>query len=489
MWFVGKHFLNRLADLAQRALPKERAIASEVLHPLLALDEEKPTEPIESADGVEGDHSVREFSPSEPPSLPQAPTNCFARDEIVTRLLDHLDDLASIVLSGAVGIGKTTIALTILYHDRVKVNFGNNCHFIRYNDLANSSESFLERLSGAIGFPPTGNMEEFRPRLVSCPPLLLVLDGVECILDPLVVGSKEIATTIEEISRYRNICLLATSRMAITIPGFRTTEVTTLSGGGAQNVFYNQCALGRSSAIDNLISSLDFHPLSIALLARVACKESWDESRLLHQWDKNRTDVLKLGDNESLAAAVESVLTAPMIRKHGPAVQETLEAIAGFPGGVEEARVGRMFPTIDGVGEAINVLCRFYLVERHDGFVRMPSPFRLHFQRQALSEGDTQGTSYNLSNLLDLGVDRTVITCDRLEGTIGTGTKKRLNAIANDSSMFYLFAEGLRLTFLSPLWYDSSDDHAWRWTRGTTTKSSSYNNNGPQYLSCGRGRS
>ena len=119
--------------------------------------EEELQGPVESTGGIESDSPAREsgYPPSygEPPPLPQAPANCFPRDEIETRLLDHLDDLASIVLSGAVGIGKTMITLTILRHDRVKTKFGDSRYFMRCNNLA-SLESFLERLSDAIGSFP-----------------------------------------------------------------------------------------------------------------------------------------------------------------------------------------------------------------------------------------------------------------------------------------------------------------------------------------------
>ena len=319
----------------------------------------------------------------EPPPLPPVPTICFTRDEIVTRLLDHLDDLTSITLSGAVGIGKTTVALSILHHDRVKAKFGDSRHFMRFDgDLENSLETFLERLSNAIGFLPTKNMQQLRSRLACSPPLLLVLDGVECVLDPLAVESEDIALAIEEISQYQNVSLLVTSRMDVNIPGFQTIEVATIPGDEARDLFYSLCPLDRSSVIDDLIASLDFHPLSVVLLARAARERGWDEPMLLHEWDSYRTGMLKLDNNQSLAAAIESALTAPTVRKLGPAAQETLKAIAAFPGGVEETRVERMFPLIDGVGTVVNVLYRFYLVERHGRFVRMLSPFRFHFMQQ-----------------------------------------------------------------------------------------------------------
>ena len=44
-------------------------------------------------------------------------------------------------------------------------------------------------------------------------------------------------------------------------------------------------------------------------------------------------------------------------------------------------------------------------------------------------------------------VDRTVITCDMLEETIGAGTDRWLAATASHPSMFSPFTDGLRLTF------------------------------------------
>lgn len=320
------------------------------------------------------------------PPLPPAPTNFFARDEIMTQSLDHFDRVMSLILSGAVGVGKTTIALTLLHHDRIKARFGNNRHFIRCSDLANSLESFLEHLSSAIGLPPIGTMELLRPRLLARPsPLVLVLDGVEGILDPLAVDSKEITAAIEEVAQCRNVCILATSRMAIDISGFQTIEVPTISAHGARDMFYTLCSLDRSTVIDDLVETLDLHPLSVVLLAGAAREKTWDEPTLLREWDDGQADALELDENQSLAAAIESALAYPTIQRLGPAVQQTLEAISAFPDGLNETRVERMFPTISGAGAVVDVLCRFHLVERRDGFVRMLSPFRFHFLQRTLT--------------------------------------------------------------------------------------------------------
>jgi len=312
------------------------------------------------------------------PLLP-TPTNFVARDEIMPELLHHLDGLVSIVLLGAVGIGKTAVALALLHHDHAQTKFSRTRHFMRCDDLADGLEPFLERLSDAIGLSPTRNMEELRLYLKHLPPLMLILDGVECILDPLGKESKQICAAIEEISQYRDVCLLATSRMAVNIRGFRTIEVGALSQDKARDIFYGLCCLDRSPAVDDLLGSLDSHPLSIDLLARTTFENGWDESRLLQEWDDNQTDVMKVANRQSLGDAIESALASPTIRSLGSAAHETLQAFAVFPDGLEATKVGRVFPTIGGVEEVVNVLCKFRLLDHRDGVVKMLSPFRFYF--------------------------------------------------------------------------------------------------------------
>jgi hypothetical protein len=101
-------------------------------------------------------------SSSEPfPALPQAPTNCFSREEIVDEILFLTDQVASTALYGSIGVGKSFVALTVLHHDRTKATFGRNRHFMRCDDITNSLEGFLERLSDAIGTDRTRTSNNF----------------------------------------------------------------------------------------------------------------------------------------------------------------------------------------------------------------------------------------------------------------------------------------------------------------------------------------
>ena len=321
--------------------------------------------------------SPLELSPSR--ALPRAPANCFSREEIVSEVLDLTDQVASTALFGSIGVGKSSVALTLLHHDRTTVKFGRNRHFMRCDDLTNSLEVFLERLSAAIGISRTTDIGQFRSHLESSPPLILLLDGVDFILDPLAPEAEEIFATIEEFGCYPQVCLLTTSRMYPEISGFHRVEVPTLSGGDARDAFYGLCHLNRSSMVDSLIAKLEFHPLPIDLLATAVRENGWDESTFLKMWDDDHGATLKTQYQQSLMDAVEASFRSPTIQNLGNAARKALEAIAAFPSGVEERRLESVFPSITGVGVAVEVLCKFSLLYRQDGFVKMLSPFRFYF--------------------------------------------------------------------------------------------------------------
>ena len=329
--------------------------------------------------------------------FPQAPANFLGRGAILEDLLNFAERSASLTLFGPGGIGKTAIALTLLHHNRIAAKFGEHRHFIPCDYLENSVDSFLNCLSDAIGVPRPADMTQFSSSLEILPPSILVLDGVDSILDPQASEATEITTTIEELGRYPGLCLLATSRMDAKIPDFRHMEVSTLPVDVARGVFHGHCGLGGSSAIDGLLAELDFHPLSITLLAGAVRNSGWDEPALLQEWNDGGTSILRESDARSLRGTIESILSTPTIQGLGTTTRKTLEAIAAHPDGVKEVKLEVMFPEISGVWEAVNALCKFSLMYREDGFVKMLAPFRLYFleSAQALAYQPGSGPAYD----------------------------------------------------------------------------------------------
>ena len=321
---------------------------------------------------------------------PQTPIAISPREDVVNEILDLTDQAASVALFGSIGIGKSFVARTVLDHSQTKAKFGENRYFMRCDDLTNSLEGFLERLSDAIRTGRATNEARLRSHLESSPPLMLLLDGVDFILDQLTPESEDISAMIEEFGSYEHLCFITTSRMNPEIRGFHRVEVQTPSEGDARDIFYNFCNLGRSPAVDSLIARLDSHPLSIEHLASYVREKNWDEPVLLKTWNDGEMGALKTNYYERLKDTIEPMLHAPTIERLGTTARDVLEVIATFPSGLGEHNLERILNEAGGIGEVVETLCKFSFIYRQHGVLKMLSPFQLYFLESMMTLAQTE---------------------------------------------------------------------------------------------------
>ena len=278
--------------------------------------------------------SIVSFAPSTLcESPPPAPGACFGRGELIEKIVGLAENLKPIALVGAGGIGKTSIALTILHHDRIKQRFGGNRCFVHCDQSSPSCAHFLDQLSKVIG---TGienpkDLATLRPFLCS-KDTIIVLDNLDAILDPQGMDVQEIYAVVKELGQLSNICVCITSRTSTIPSNCETVDIPALSIDAARDAFYHTYKNGeRTNLIDNILDQLDRHPLSITLLAMVAHHKEWDANRLMKEWETRQTSVLHTEHNRSLAATTE---LSSVFQDLGPDTRALLGVVSYFPQGV-----------------------------------------------------------------------------------------------------------------------------------------------------------
>jgi len=192
--------------------------------------------------------------------------------------------------------------------------------------------------------------------------MVLFPDSAE--LDPQGTDVREIRGVVEELSRFKIICLCITSRISNVPRHCERPTIPTLSVESACNIYGIFNCSWQSHIVNDLARRLDLHTISITPLATVALDNVWDYDRLVRERDTHRTQALRTGYNENLATTTELSLTSPTFHKLGPSTCDLPSIIAFPPQGLYEVNLDRLFPAIS---DRANLFNKFRTLPRHVG--------------------------------------------------------------------------------------------------------------------------
>ncbi|KAG2126939.1 hypothetical protein DEU56DRAFT_862026 [Suillus clintonianus] len=342
--------------------------------------------------------NVLKYHPTEPPPRPSM---FYGRDNLVAELTNLVVNNEYIALIGPGGMGKSSLAKAILNEPLIKDKFADRRFFVTYDGLDPSTitfEAFVTRFAGALGIELAGAdpMRHISAFLRSAR-TLVVLDNAETFEEASgSLALRDIPPAIAEIADIPGVILIVTSRSRRNAPNvpWIAKDIPPLDLTSALTAFFqiynNDNCSNAEEDIKDLLKELDFHPLSINLLAKAAQQNSWSPATLLKRWNNRHSKVLDPGEGklQSLSDTMQLSLTSPSIQNLGDGGRRALAIIAFFPQGLNDTLASNLLPSLPQVDMICDVLCRQSLVYRQDSFIKLLAPIR-HYVRDSLLPPDS----------------------------------------------------------------------------------------------------
>ncbi|KAG1745212.1 P-loop containing nucleoside triphosphate hydrolase protein [Suillus lakei] len=341
---------------------------------------------LESKDNAASIHAPK-YRPTKPPSRPAM---LYGRDDLVAELTNLIvvsDE--HIALIGPGGMGKSSLAKAILNEPLVTKKFTDRRFFVTYDGLDPSTitfDTFMTRFAGALGIEIAGAdpVRQISTFLCSAS-ALVVLDNAETFEEASASSALgDIPPAIADIANIPGVVLILTSRSRRNAPNVRwiTKDIPPLDLSSAQVVFFQIYQhISHSEAeedIRGLLKELDFHPLSINILANAAQQNGWSPATLLKRWNDRHSKVLDAGKGrlQSLSDTMQLSLSSPSVHNLGEDGHRALAIIAFLPQGLNEDLASDLLPSLPQVDAICDVLCTQSLVYRQDNFLKVLAPIR-----------------------------------------------------------------------------------------------------------------
>ncbi|VDB84620.1 unnamed protein product [Peniophora sp. CBMAI 1063] len=236
--------------------------------------------------------------------LPPAPAIFHGRSEEVHHAVNLIlyQAPARVALLGPGGIGKTSIALSVIHHRRVTERYGEHRYFMSC-EAVTTAEGVLQGLAKIFGLKPDGGidatpMNVLLSHLVTQPALVLCLDNLETPWDVDGPGVEDLLENIANISRVTLIVTIRGTkrpqRVSWTLPFLPPVEPLALES--ALRIWDAICVTHDEYSA-KLIQAVDRVPSAVMFLALRA--ESDSSEMLWTQWEREKVGLLQIQGSDT----------------------------------------------------------------------------------------------------------------------------------------------------------------------------------------------
>ncbi|KAJ7620725.1 P-loop containing nucleoside triphosphate hydrolase protein [Mycena polygramma] len=286
--------------------------------------------------------------------LPSEPKIFHGRDSELSEIFELFrQGNPRIAILGAGGMGKTTLARTVLHHTQVTMRYEEHRHFVACDSATTKVE--LAALIGAhIGLKPGQDLTRaVVQHFSSKPESLLILDNLETVWEPMECR-KEIEEFLSLLTDVGQLALIVTMRGAERpakvawshpfLPPLRPLEQD-----AARQMFIDIADDGHNlEEVDQVLALTDNMPLAISLLAHVADSEGCPT--VLFHWEEEKTSMISRGwDRKSnLDLSISLSLSSPRIEAV-PHSQELLSLLSMLPNGLSDVELVQSKLPVDKV--------------------------------------------------------------------------------------------------------------------------------------------
>ncbi|KAG8919842.1 hypothetical protein FRC02_001340 [Tulasnella sp. 418] len=362
--------LERHEELSRR-LDKIQESQQEVLKGQATLEEGIKKSQKEVQDGL---LAIKEQSTSQAisniPSTVMPPNpKIFGRQEYIEKAVKLLHSTigAKIAILGPGGMGKTSVALGIIYDALVVDRFGDNRCWIPC-EQATSVPLFVELVAKSLKLPSSSSNDRLADviEFLKCSKILYILlfDNFETPWD--IEGQQSnVAEVLATIASIPSVSFIITMRgnkhpssntIEWTEPRLPSLSQLDLDAAEAAFVKISPNAKG-DPELRTLLQTLDCMPLAITLMAKLS-EDGETVGDLLEQWRSERTRLLDQpgGDRRnSIEVSIKLSLESRSV-KGNPDALRLLSVLAMLPAGAALSRLPDMCPSIPGWKAALRVL-------------------------------------------------------------------------------------------------------------------------------------